>query len=143
MANLIDLDHHLRRVGRNNQHIGMSLDEEPGFFLVRVAQIFASLDGFGKTGVEIGGLSDAGAVRALSAEIRQAIGLSRRQAVQSLREHQRQRVLARSLRARKNDGVRKALARQHIAQAMDGFGVAMKIRKAHEARLVLPIGIRS
>ncbi len=74
VANLVHLDHHLRRIGRDDEHVGMSLDEEPGLFLVRVAQIFASLDGFGKARVEVLGLRDAGAVRAASAEIGQAVG---------------------------------------------------------------------
>ena len=118
----------------------MGLDEEPGFFLVRVAQIFASLDGFGEAGVEVFGLRDARAVRAVSAEIGQAVGPSGAvgerllQAIHRAGEHQSQRVLARSVRSGKNDGVRKAVARQHLAQAMDGFRVAGKIRKGHRER---------
>src|ERR1019366_2830951 len=116
---------------------GMGLDEEPGLFLVRVAQIFASLDGFGKARVEVFGLRDARAVRAASAEIGQAVGPSGAscerllQAVHGAGEHKSQRVFARSVRSGKNDGVRKALARQHLAQAMDGFRVAGEIRKGH------------
>jgi hypothetical protein len=56
---------------------------------------------------------------------------SRRQAIQSLRQHQRQRVLALPPCAGKNHRMRKPLPRQHIAQAMNSFGVAVKIRKHH------------
>ena len=115
----------------------MSLDEEPGLFLVRVAQIFASLDGFGETRVEVFGLRDARAVRAASAEIGQAVGASCNgllQAVHGAGEHQSERVLARSVRTGKNDRMRKAFARQHLAQAMDGFRVADEIGKGHRER---------
>jgi len=134
MPNLVDLDHQLRWIGRDDEHVGVSLDEQPGFLLVRVAQIFASLDGFGEAGVEVFGLSDASAVRAASAEIGQAVAVSRRllQAVHRAGEHQSERVLARSVRAGKNDGVRKAVARQHLAQPMDGFRVAHEFRKWHK-----------
>ena len=131
MANLIDLDHHLRRVGRDDEHVGMGLDEEAGLFLVRVTQVFARLDGFGEAGVEVFGLRYASAVRTASAEIGQAINGRSFQAVHGAGEHQSQRVLARSVSAGKNDGVRKAFERQHLAQAMDGFRVADKIGKGH------------
>ena len=52
------------------------------------------------------------------------------QTIHRLRQHQRQRVLARSLPARQHDRMRKMLARQHVAQPMDNFGIAVKIRKA-------------
>ena len=53
LANLIDLDHQLRRIGRDDEDVGVGLNEEPGFFFVRVTQIFASLDGFGEACVKI------------------------------------------------------------------------------------------
>ena len=50
---LVHLDHHLRRIGRNHQHIGMGLDKQARFFLVGLAQILARFDGFGEAGIEI------------------------------------------------------------------------------------------
>ena len=83
-ANLVDLDHHLRGVGRDYEHIGMGLDEEAGFFLVGLAEVLASFDGLSEAGIEVGGLGDAGAVRAVTAEVGQAVGLGGSEAVQGL-----------------------------------------------------------
>ena len=108
----------------------MSLHKKSRIFLVGLAQPFARLHRFGKAGIEIGSLGDTPAVRALPAEVRQPVRLSRRQTIQSLRQHERQRVLARAPRPRKNHSMRKTLPRQHIAQAMYGLGVTVKIREA-------------
>src|ERR1039458_7320546 len=97
----------------------------------------------GEAGIEVFGLRDAGAVRAASAEIGQAIAVGPSlgdgllQAVHGAGEHQGESVLARSVCAAKNDGVRKAFARQHLAQAMDGFRVAGEIRKGHRVNFVI------
>ena len=131
VANLVHLDHQLRWIGRDDEHVGVGLDKKPGLFLVRVAQIVARLDGFREARVEVFGLRDARAVRAASAEIGQAAGRRLLQAVHGAGEHQSERVLARPVRPGKNDGVRKAVARQHLAQAVDGFRVAVKIGKWH------------
>src|SRR5205823_1657784 len=80
-------------------------------------------------------LRDAGAIGALPAEIRKPVSGDPSEAVQRLREHQRQRVFARSLPPRKHHRMRKALARQHIAQAMNRFRIAVKIRKRHKLYL--------
>ena len=95
---LIHFDHHLRRVGRDDQHIRMSLHEKARLFLVSLAQTFTRLHRFRKPRIEIGSLRNAQAVRASPAKIGQAIGFSRRQAIQGLRQHQRQRVLPRAAR---------------------------------------------
>ena len=52
----------------------MGLHQNARFFLVGLAQILAGLDGFGEARIEICGLRNARAVRALAAEIRNAIG---------------------------------------------------------------------
>ena len=72
---------------------------------------------------------DRPAVRARAAEVRQAASFRGSKTVQRLRQHQRQRILSRSRPTRQHYGMRKALAREHVAQAMDGFGVAVEIRK--------------
>ncbi len=109
----------------------MRLHKQPGFFLVGLTQILTCLDGFGEASIEIGRLRDASAIGAPPAEIRKPVSGDRSEAVQRLREHQRQRVFARSLPARKHHRMRKAITRQHIAQAMNGIRVAVKIRKRH------------
>jgi hypothetical protein len=50
---LVHLDHQLRRIGRDHQHVRMGLNKQPGFFLVRLAQIFPGLDRLREAGVEI------------------------------------------------------------------------------------------
>ena len=67
---------------------------------------------------------------------RPSVGGRLLQAVHGAGEHQSERVLARSVRAGKDDGMRKAVARQHLAQAMDGFRIADKIRKGHKEQLL-------
>ena len=49
------------------------------------------------------------------------------QTIHGAGQHQSQRVFARTVRARQNDRLGKAVARQHLAQAMDDVGVAVKI----------------
>ncbi len=100
----------------------MRLHKQPRLFLVGIAQILARLHGFGKARIQIRRLRDPRAVGAFPAEIRQPIGGSRRKTIQCLRQHQRQRILPRSLPARKHHRMRKALARQHIAQAVNNLG---------------------
>ena len=91
---LIHFDHHLRGVGRDHQHVGMCLHKKPRFFLVCVAQILPRFNSLGEPRTQICRLSNPRAVRTLPAEIRQTIGRHRRQAVQRLRQHQCQGVLA-------------------------------------------------
>src|SRR5579863_5714603 len=105
----------------------MRLHEEASFFLVSLAQIFASFHSFSETSIKIFGLCDASAVCAPATEIWQAIGDDRRQTIHGLRQHERKRIFTRTLRPGKNHGLREALTGQHIAQAMDDVGVAVKI----------------
>ena len=46
LANLAELDEELRRVGGDDEDVGMGLDEDAGVFLVGFAQVFAGGDGF-------------------------------------------------------------------------------------------------
>ena len=50
---LVHLDHHLRRVGRDNQHVRMGLNKQARFFLVGLAQILAGFDRLREAGIEI------------------------------------------------------------------------------------------
>jgi len=46
LANLAKLDHELRRVGRNHQHVRVRLDEDARLALVGFAQVVAGRYGF-------------------------------------------------------------------------------------------------
>ena len=56
---LVHLDHHLRRIGRDHQHVGMGLDKQPRLFLVRLAQVLPGFDRLREAGIEILRLGDA------------------------------------------------------------------------------------
>ena len=47
LADLAELDEQLRRVGRNDEHVGVGLDEDARLALVGVAHVVAGGDGFG------------------------------------------------------------------------------------------------
>src|ERR1700733_2990460 len=111
----------------------MGLDEKASFFLVRVAQIVASLDRFGEARIQVCGLSDAHAVRTMPAEIGQAVSNRAFEAVHRSGEHESEGIFPRPLRAGKNNRVRHPIVRQHLAQAMDGLRVAGTIRKGHKS----------
>ena len=65
----------------------------------------------------------------MPAEIGHAVGDRLLQAIHGPREHERERIFPRPLRARKNDRMRHTVVREHLAQAMDGFRITGKIRK--------------
>ena len=109
----------------------MRLNEDAGFALVGFAQIFAGLDGFGKTRIEVGGLRDARAVRTVPAEVGQTIGDRPFQAIHGLGEHEGKRVLAGTCRSGEDHRVWKVLTREHIAQAMNDFRIAVKVGEGH------------
>ena len=50
---LVHLDHHLRRIGRDHQHVRMGLNKQARLLLVRLAQILAGFDGLLEAGIEI------------------------------------------------------------------------------------------
>ena len=131
LADLAQLDEQLRRVGRNDEHVGMGLDEDAGLALVGVAHIVAGLDGFGHQGFKIGGAGNAGAVGARAAEVGQAVGFGGIEAVDGLGQHQRQRVFARAARAGKDERMGKSLGANRLAEMGDGWRVAEKILEAH------------
>ena len=107
----------------------MRLHEDARLFLVGFAEVLARLNRFAKARIEIACLPNARAVCTLAAEIRQTVGFQGIEAVHRLRQHQGQRVFARSLPTSKYDSVRKMIARQHVAQPIYDFGITVKIRK--------------
>jgi hypothetical protein len=69
LADLADFDEVLRRVGRDDEDVGVGLDEDAGFALVGFAEVVAGGEGFGDAGFEVGGLADALAVAADAAVV--------------------------------------------------------------------------
>ena len=67
-SDLAELDEQLRRIGWDDEDVGVRLDEDASFLLVDLAHLFAGGYGFFDFGVEVGALGDAGAVAAVSAE---------------------------------------------------------------------------
>ena len=61
-ADLAELDEELRRIGREDEDVGVGLDEDAGLLLVGLAEFFAGGDGGGDLLFEVGGGGDAGAV---------------------------------------------------------------------------------
>ena len=90
-----------------------------------------------KRSLKIVGFGNAHAVGAMAAEVGQAVAERALQAVHGLGHHLAERVLTRTLRSREDHRMRKVLARQHLAQRVDGLGIAVKIREGHSLRLML------
>ncbi len=135
LAHLAELDHQLRRVGRNDEHVGMGLHEDARLALVGVAHVIAGGNGFGHERVEVGGRGDARAVAANAAKVGQAIGFCGIEAVDGLGQHEGERVFARAARAGQDHGVRKTAGAHAFAQVRDGGRVAEEILKAHGMRV--------
>ena len=134
MTDLVHLDHHLRRIGRDDEHVGVGLDENARFLLVGLAQALAGLDGGGAAGFQVVGFGDAHAIAAASAEIGEP-ARRRRKAIHRLGQHLRQGVLAGTVGPGEDDGVGKAVARQHAAQAVNDLAIAVKLVETHRAHL--------
>ena len=132
LADLADFNQILRRVGRDDEHIRMRLNEDAGLFFVGFAQLFAGGQGFGDADVEVGGFSDAFAVAADAAVVGQAVCLNRREAVDEAREHERQRVFACAFGSGEDDGLRDALVKDALAQPLDRARIAEEFCKTHK-----------
>ena len=124
LADLAELDEELRRVGRDDEQVRMGLDEDAGFALVGFAEVVASFNGFGDQGFEVGGAGDAEAVGAVIAEVGKAVGFSGVEAVDSLGEHEGERVFAGAPGAGEDERMGKSLGTDGLAQMGDGLRVA-------------------
>src|SRR5580698_4319575 len=111
----------------------MGLHKNPRLFFVGLTQIFARVYRFSETCVQVLREPNASAVRAVSAEAGEAIGSWTLQTIHGARYHERKRVLPRSLGARKDHGMRKVVARNHLAQLPDNFRIADEIGEGHKA----------
>ena len=111
LADLADLDEQLRRVRRDDEHVGVGLDEDAGFALVGIAHVVAGLDGFSDQCFKVGGACDASAVGACAAEIGKAVGFGGVQTVDGLGQHEGQRVFTCSTGAGEDERVGKTRSR--------------------------------
>jgi len=124
LADLAKLDEELRRIGRDDEQVGVGLNEDAGFFLVGLAEGFTGLDGFGDEGFEVGGVGDAAAVGTLAAEVGKVVGFSWIGAVDGLGEHEGEGVFAGAFGAGEDERMGKALGADGFAEMGDGLGVA-------------------
>jgi hypothetical protein len=69
LADLADFDEVLRRVGRDDEDVGVGLDEDAGFALVGFAEVVAGAERLRRCGFEVGGFADAFAVAADAAVV--------------------------------------------------------------------------
>ena len=135
LPHLAQLDEQLRRVGRNDQQVRVGLDQDAGFFLVGLAQVVAGSHGRGHALLKICRVGNAGAVAADAAEVRQAVGFGRREAVDGLGQHQGQRVLACAARTGQDERMRKPLGAHSFAQVRYRRRIAEKLIEAHGSSL--------
>ncbi len=140
LADLAELDHELRRIGRNHEDVRVRLDEDARFAFVGFAKIFAGGHGFVDERFEVCRLGDARAVRADAAEIGQAVSFDGVEAVDGLGEHERERVFARAAGPSEDERVRKSARAQTFAQVRDGGGIAQEILEAHGMRVAVSGG---
>ena len=107
----------------------MGLDEQPRFFFFGFLQAFACFSCLGAARIKIFELTDPSAIGAFAAEIGKP---GRRvEAIHRARDHGCQRVFTRPGRSRKDDCMRKAVVRQHLANAVNDFGIAVEVGKRH------------
>ena len=128
-ANLSELDHQLRRVRWNDQHIRMRLHQHTGVLLVGLAHLLARGDGLIHTSVEIGRLHDARAISAVSAKAGELPAVTRLFARLHLahlchRQHERQRVLAAAASACNYQRMGQAFRSDGRAQVVDDRSIA-------------------
>ncbi len=136
LTHLPQFDQQLRRVRRHNQYIRVRLDQDPGLAFVRVAQFVASLYRLGHALFKIGRRRYANAVAATPAKVRKTVTFHRFEAIHHLRQHQRKRVLACTLRPGQNQRLRKMIAADTLPQSPYRRRIADKIPKPHRSSLV-------
>jgi len=130
-ADLAEFDEELRRVGGDDEDVGMRLDEDAGVLLVGVAQLLAGGYGFVDLVFEVGDGGDAGAVVAGAAEAGERLAVGPEIAGLALAldghgEHEGEGVFACSGGAGEDDGVRELSGGDRGAEMLDRGGVAEK-----------------
>jgi len=135
LANLADFDEKLRRIGRNDEDVGMGLNEDASFAFVGFAKIVPGGHSFGDASFEIGSLTDFFAIGADAAEVGEAGALAQVKAVRCLREHDGECVFAGAARTGKDERVGQAGGGDGFAQMANGRFIAEKVAKTHERRV--------
>ena len=131
-ADLAEFDEELRRVGGDDEDVGVGLDEDAGVLLVGLAELFADGDGFVDLFFEVGGGGDAGAVVADAAEGGEGLAVGPEVAGLALAldghgEHEGEGVFSGSAGAGEDEGVGKAAGGDGGAEMLDGGGVAEEV----------------
>ena len=133
-ADLTEFDEELGRVGRDDEDVGVRLDEDAGLFFVGLAEFFAGGDGFIDLFVEVEGGGDAGAVAADSAEAGEGRSLGAggdavgaelaglTLALDGHGEHEGEGVLSRTGGTGEDEGVGKTALRDGGAELLDQRG---------------------
>lgn len=131
LADLAELDEQLRRVGRDDEHVGMRLNQDAGIFFVGFTEAVAGINGGGYEFFKVGGAGNAGAVVTVSAKVGQAVGFGWLKAIDGLGEHEGEGVFAGAARAGEDEGMRKSLGAHSLAQVRDSGRVAEEFLEAH------------
>ncbi len=131
-SDLAELDEELGRIGRDDEDVGVRLDEDAGVLLVGFAEVVAGGDGFGDAGGEVGGGADAGAVGADAAEVGEGLAVGPEVAGLTLAleghgEHEGEGIFAGSGWAGEDEGVWEAAGGDGGAQGLNGGGVADEV----------------
>jgi hypothetical protein len=134
-AHLTELDEELRRVGWDDEDVGVGLDEDAGFLLVGLTEVFARGDGFVDLVIEGEGLSDASAVATDTAVSGKRLTVGPKVAGLTLAlnghgEHESESVFAGSGGAGEYKRVREAAGRNGGAEVLDGRGVSDEVDEA-------------
>jgi hypothetical protein len=131
-ADLAEFDEELRRVGRDDEDVGVGLNEDAGVFLVDFAELFADGYGFVDLFVEVGGRGDAGAVVADATEAGEGLAVGPEVAwltfaLDGHGEHEGEGVFSCSGGAGEDEGVGEAAGGDGGAEMFDGGGVAEEV----------------
>ena len=132
-ADLAEFDEELRGVGRDDEDVGVGLNEDAGVLLVGLAELFAGGDGFVDLFFEVGGGGDAGAVVADTAEAGEGLAVGPEisaglaLALDGHGEHEGEGVFSCSAGSGEDEGVGEAAGGDGGAKVLDGGGVAEEV----------------
>ena len=134
-ANLAELDEELWRVGREDEDVGVGLEEDAGFLLIGLAELVAGGDGGGDAGVKVSGLHDAGAVAADAAEGGEGLAVGPEIAGLALAlegegEQKGEGVFSGAAGPGKDEGVRQAAGGDGHAELLDDGAAAEEVFEA-------------
>jgi hypothetical protein len=131
-ADLAELDEELGWVGRQDEDVGVGLNEDASLLLVGLAELFSGGDGGGDLVFEVGGGSDADAVGAVATEACKGLSVGPEVAwlALALNGHGKEKsegILSGACWAGEDDRMREASGGDGCAQGFDGVGVAEEL----------------